>query len=254
MADGTYTADGGVYVPLWDISGDYETNSPEFGSVEFELTQEPNGDFTGEGTQDVSSFLFDGEGDIIGDLTLNGSMGGSGEKPTANMRLEVTSSNFDAENIQFKSITEKATIGFSFNVKNRVLSGNGNGSVTAVLWNPGIGRYVTETESKSIAGVDLPLPSDATGDWTLTLNLTPASGTKYSSTASSATITTSAETVLDFTVTGTYSAKTGVSDLTLKGEAGTLTLDVTTSGDLVSIESISGKVSGQTLSYKQPKS
>jgi hypothetical protein len=250
MADGTYTINAGVYVPLWDISGDYSTNSPDFGSIELEITQQPKGEFTGDGTLDVSSSLFDGEGSVTGALTVSGSVSGSSEKPAVSMNLKFSASDFTAEGIHFQSLTENATVNFSFNFTDDVLVGNGNATAKAVALNPDTGRYVTETKSEPIRDQDLPLPSDTTGDWTLTLNLTPASGTKYTGTAQ---IVTSAGTELGFTVTGTYSSKTGVSDLTLKGAAGNLTLNVTTSGDLVAIESISGKIFGQSLSYKQKK-
>ncbi len=242
MADGTYTTNAGAYTPLWDISGDYETNTTDFGTYEFELTQEPNGDVTGDGTDVVDG--------VAADLTVSGSVGGTGEKPTASMKLDVSASDFEYDGVYFDSYTEDATVEFSFDVADRVLSGDGSVSVKAKYVNPDTDKTETYSKTKSFKDEDLPLLSTTTGDWTLTLNLTPASGTKYTGTAS---ITTSAGHVLDFTVTGTYTDKTGVSDLTLKGDAGTLTLDITTFGDLVTIESISGKVSGQTLSYKQPK-
>ena len=248
MADGTYTADAGADVPLWDITGDYSTNSPDFGALNLEITQEPKGNFTGDGTVDLSSSLFDGEGSITGAVVVSGSISGSSEKPAVTMGLNITASDFTVEGVYFESLVANYPAKFSFNVADDLLVGKaGNASVKVTFLNPDTGRYVTETKGEPIAGTDLPLAPGTTGDWMLTLNLTPASGTKYTGAAE---IVTSAGTELDFKVTGSYTAKTGVSALALKGTAGTLAVDITTSGSTMTIQSISGKAFGQSLSYK----
>jgi hypothetical protein len=86
------------------------------------------------------------------------------------------------------------------------------------------------------------MPTNATGDWTLVLDLVPKGTTKYST--GSGTILTSAGNSASYIATATYTAKTGTSTILLTGtgesKGSSLTLKVSTTATNLNIETLSG--------------
>jgi hypothetical protein len=245
MLNGSYTnLDMETYVSLWDVSGEYSGNLTDLGSGDFTLTLEPSGKYTGTGDLEVEG------NDYPDSVTVKGAVNGSSKKPSMSMKLDFSATDTTIDTVFFKSITENLSGTFSFDFAESELIGKGDASAKAVYLNPKTGKYDTRSASEPFKDKELPMVSDMTGNWALVLNLVDESDTKYSD-SSTASIVTSAGNSVDFTVTGTYSAEKDKSTLTLKGTKGSdcnLTLDI--SGDTLTIDSISGKAFGQTLSYK----
>ena len=108
-----------------------------------------------------------------------------------------------------------------------------------------------KSESRTVPlgkGAVMALPADSTGDWSLTLNLTPNKA-NYTGTA---TVETSTGGTMQFTATGTYLAKTDTSNITLKGAGGSLSLVISTSGSAVAVHNVKGTLLGQSVNYKTP--
>jgi hypothetical protein len=122
--------------------------------------------------------------------------------------------------------------------------GRGSGTLTITLLSTGQTLSQTGTFRPSDIST-LTLPDNATGDWTLSLALTP-NGSKYSGTA---TITTSTSATADFTVTGTYDSSADTSKIVLEGAGGKLTLVISTSGATLNVNSATGKILGQKINY-----
>ena len=89
------------------------------------------------------------------------------------------------------------------------------------------------------------LPVKVTGDWNLNLQLSPH-GTTYDATG---TVETSTGTTVSLTGTGVYGAKTDTSKIILKGPGSMLNLVISTSGTNVMVESMVGKLFGQTIKF-----
>lgn len=252
VASGTYSVDAGANVLLWDLTGDYDSDVG-VGGLGFSLTQKPSGAFSGTGDLNVND---DG---VNLDLAavVSGSSSGPSKSPKVSMKVFAADTDEDEGTYYIKYLDVSMSLSMEAVSAASELEGEGSGSIKYFLVNDATGKAKTGSESAGTGAVSFSLPDDVTGDWQLTLNLTPTegkTGTKYTGTAA---VVTSVGDTVDFTVTGTYSAKSDVSDLTLKGTgwgAGTsLTLVISTSGSAMNVESIKGKLFGQSLSYTAGK-
>jgi hypothetical protein len=257
MANGSYSVDVGGYGPLWDLSGEYSTEIGDMGSFDFDLALAPSGKITGGGDFALEGRLLGAYFDLNGEIADSDVVTGSSTSPKVALELSVSGSGTVEEagvDINVPSFTETAKLALSVDSADGMLVGKGSATVkvTVQYVNPATGRLVTKTVSATepIPEGYIVLPVDVTGDWNLTLNLTP-SGTKYAGTA---TIVTSCGTTVEFTATGSYSSKTDTSNISLKGTgsaAGTsLVLVISTAGSAMDIHSVTGKLFGQSLNIK----
>jgi hypothetical protein len=243
MADGSYTNDFSGVVPVWDISGVYP--SGDLGGIDlyFSVSEDPSGKFTGGGDFDYDT----GYGDIGGNITASGTVKNSGTVTRVTMKLLLSGSgNIDGDDVVF---TASATYNSEIDSADSELIGSGSAKITVKDLDTG----KKKSESGSL-GKDLTmeLPASAIGDWNLTLNLT-TNKTKYTGTA---TVVTSTGATADYTATGSYTAKKDTSKITLKGtglsKGSSLSLLISTVGANLTVDTLSGKVFGQSVKFKAP--
>ena len=247
MANGTYSVDLGAEVPLWDLSG-YYNSDVGIGGLEITITHNPSGTFTGSGDLYISDL------GISLDLTAvaSGKSTGSSKDPKVSMKVLATDSNDDHGSYYINYLIAAMSLAMQVDSADSELGGKGSGSVKYSIANKSTGKAAKGSKSGATGSIVFPLPGDVTGDWNLTLKLNPT-GIKYAGTAR---VVTAAGDTVDFTATGTYSAPKDTSILTLKGTGAgagtTLSLSVSTSGSTISVKSLKGKMFGQTLSYSAP--
>jgi hypothetical protein len=255
LLSGTYTTTNMLsYVPLWDLSGEYDSGISNLGTFDIIVTNDPSGKFTGAGSIIIDTTIDKNPVDDIlaTNVTVSGDVTGSSKKPFVVLKLDYSTSGV-IDGYTFKSLTQKFIGAFTLHTNDDTLSGKGVSNFKGVVLDPKTDKYITKYATASVKDASFSLPTASTGDWALVLSLTNSGTTKYTGSAS---IATSEGNEVDFTVKGTYASKTDKSTLTLKGLEGTdsdLTLVITDSGP--TFDSINGKVFGQTLSYKftEPK-
>ncbi len=235
IANGTYIFTAPGTAPVWDVSGEYTgTLSPV--DLDFTITQNSDGTLTGSGTFDLSG--------ITGNVTITGKVSGSSAKTGVAMAMVFSGSGIvNAQNIDFAA-NAKTLFAVDGTTSQLVLS-SGSASLTETIIATGKKK---SGSGKFTKGDTLNLPGSDTGGWNLTLNVTP-NGTALTGTA---TIQTAPGESATFTATGTYSAKTDSSKITLKGTGGALSLVVSTSGSTMTVQSIKGKVFGQSVKFTNP--
>ncbi len=230
IANGTYVIGTPGNTPLWDISGEYgDLGSLGLGpELVFTISEDSSGNFTGSGNS------------LFGGVTVTGKVLGSSARTGVTMAVAASGNS--------------AGIDFQAKVKAKFIVDGANHNLVVSGGSAAISETDVLTGKKSIhfmaltQGDTLELPAHDSGDWSLTMKLTP-SGAKYTGTA---TIDTAAGTEVTLTVKGTYSARTDTSKLTLKADGSTLNLVVSTSGPNITVHSISGKVFGQSLKIVNP--
>ena len=111
------------------------------------------------------------------------------------------------------------------------------------------GKNIIKPVKQLGTGGSFDLPANVTGDWDLTLYLTPK-GNRYDGTAVVQILPGGA--VTNFIATGNYSPATSTSNITLKDTGLNLNLVIATSGSTTTIHSLKGKIYGQTLNYQAP--
>lgn len=242
IANGTYTGgDSGTVLPIWDISGEYSgtLDSGTFGNinVDFTVSLNSSGQLQGQGTFSDSGFL----GSISGTNSVVGQISGTSTDISVSLDMLIGGSGtFIGDPVNFLAT---ARIRFTIDTTNAQLtitSGSASESATDVANNDKV-RSVDPLPK----GDTFPLPSNVTGGWGLTLNLTP-NRNKYSGTAS---LLSSTGGTTEFTATGSYSSKTDTSKIKLKGAGGELSLVISTSGSTMTIHSMKGKIYGQKVNF-----
>ncbi len=243
MANGSYSfASLSGNPPIWNISGEY---TGDFGlpiNMDYTVTQNSDGTLTGTGTFNVDA----PPTSLSGDITVSGKVLGTSAKAGVILELNLSGGGViavgSAGDTNNADVTAKINAKFSVDGSNQVLVCSGGSASLAV---DDLDTNKKEHESGKISKtVSLALPTDDNGAWDIGLTLTP-NGTKYTGTAGMETTGGDAT----FTVTGTYSAKTDTSKLTLKGDAGTISMEISTSGSSMTILSMKGKVFGQSLKF-----
>lgn len=257
MLDGTYTNEMGGLTPLWDISGNYTNVAGLFTSV-YSLNQAASGKLTGAGTFSFVGAYAGFDFNITnGVLKMGGAVTGAGDAQTA--RITSTGSGTGTGSylgipLKITKFTEDSQFLGKLDKTTRQVMGTLTFSASATFVETATGRTKSESKTLIYKDVVLPLPANATGDWTLTLDLVPKGTTKYST--GTGTILTSAGNLASFTATGAYAAETGTSAILLTGtgesKGSSLALKVSTTGTVLNIEALSGSLFGQNISFKAP--
>ncbi len=247
MANGSYSSDFSGEVPVWDISGEYSGDAGLGLGLDFSISEDPSGNFTGAGTFDYD----DGSGDVLdGDISVSGTVKGSATNPRVSMNMLISGTGTVV--VDQDGDTDDVTYAASAKISFGIDSDNGELAVTSGSISVKETDLTTgKTKSRSAPlgkGATMAMPVESTGDWNLTLNLTP-NGTQYTGTA---TVGTSTGGTAEFTATGSYKSKTDTSKITLKGTNGSVSLVISTSGSVVNIQSVKGKLFGQSLKFKAP--
>ena len=224
VASGNYVLNGGIYLPVWDLSGSYSNNLGS-GSYAFSLMQSPSGQLTGSG----NLFLVESYGIafayLAGSVTNTGSVSGTCTNPVINLNLLANGTGV-VEGITIFDFTETVNLSLSINGVSATMTGSGSVFQTQSAPNA---RVQIQGVSQPVSGVKIPLPTNVTGGWQLSLNLTPK-GNSYTGTAR---VATSAGSTEYFKVTGSYSRVSDISNLTLKGIGGNLNLAIKTTGSQI---------------------
>ena len=241
----TYEQGNGQYTAylegVWDLSGTYSGALTGGPGVDFLLNQDSSGKVLGSGTftQHDALGAWSGTEDITGQIKSSGT--------TTALALVYACSGSGAQISGTSSdpslFAGKLTLNFEVDAAGGNLVSKG-GSFKYTATGRTTGKKVTAT--RKIAGGDtMSLPSGRTGDFDLSLDLTPG-GALYSGTATG--VASSGQTV-GFNVTGKYSPKTGLSTLALKGGIGcTMNMSAGFYGSKIEIKSLKAKVLGQSVS------
>jgi len=247
---GSYYINFSGWIPLWDISGSYSGDIGQNIGLDFSVTQDSSGRLGGGVGGTVNSD--DGNGNLMsGTITsLTGTVKSSGTHTLVSMTI--LDSGTGTVNVGKPPVSLIHDMTFTETIKfNAEISGTSlfvtGGSSSAKETDHATGKKLTRSTTIH-SGATLALPPDVTGDWNMTLDLIPG-GTKYTGTATAQTSTSGTAALY---ATGTYTAKTNTSSLNLKGTGGSsLNLVVTTKGSNVTVQSVNGKLYGQTLNYKR---
>jgi len=245
MASGDYTFDFNGAFPVWDVSGSYSGNIGSDFDVDYSVTVESSGKFTGAGTVSRD----DGSGNVLtGSATVSGRLTNSGTLTRVALTVQVSG----AGTAKFGPIKRAVTFAGTVKLAAEIDAAGGElfltgGSAGIRLTDKATGIKISQTFAFP-AGASFSLPPDVTGDWNLAMNLAPE-GNKYSGTA---TVRSSTGATLDLTAAGSYSPVTGSSKLKLNGGGCSLSLVVLTSGTDLNIQSMKGKLFGQHLNIPAP--
>ncbi|MGD0814030.1 MAG: hypothetical protein ABSA83_10530 [Verrucomicrobiota bacterium] len=260
MADGSFTNQMGALVPLWDITGSY-ANTVDIFSFDCTMSQAVSGKITGLGTfAVVGSFDVPKLGPVDfnitnGVLAASGSVSGPSTAPKVSLTFSGSGSGTaDSIDGSFEVTRFKQTSRFTGEIDGTQAIGNVAVSVDVTFIDER-GKPKSLSHSFTYKDRTISLPTNAIGtNWTLTLNLTPDGTTKYN--PGSATILTSAGDTADFIATGTYSTTKATSKIQLTGtgssKGSSLTLGISTSATNLTVETLSGKVFGQSLKLTAP--
>ena len=252
IADGSYTNQMGALVPLWDITGSY-SNTVDIFTFDCTMIQAVSGKITGAGTFTVAG-TYDGADFNIsnGILAASGSVSGPSTAP----KVSLTYSGLGTGTLNGSvPVTKfKQTAKFTGEIEGTQAIGNVSVSVS-VTYIDEKGKSKSKSHSMTYKDISIPLPTNAIGtSCTLTLNLTPDGAKKYH--PGTATVLTSAGDTADFTTAGTYSTTKDTSKIQLAGtgtsKGSSLTLGISTSGANLTVETLSGKVFGQSLKITAP--
>ena len=236
---GSYSNDCGSMVKLWDLSGYYsEDNGVETES--FTLDMDANGNVTGKGHFNLTDYSYSVY--LDGDLAVSGKVTSAGT--VTRLKLVLTtiagSGSVEGNSVTFK-VTEKEN--FEVDSFGRELVGTGSGKITLTAYG--------KSKSTNIRPgyVSALLPDEVDGNWGLSVNTT-VNGTKYGGTSA---IQLSNGKTFDLGVTGTYSAKSGLSKISLKSTDRTRPLSLnllgTCENESINIRTLKGKALGQNLRY-----
>jgi hypothetical protein len=237
IAAGTYTMEFDGNVTLWDVSGSYTEDIGGI-SIDYTLSVDPAGKITGYGSADYGggyginidmTFKFSGTVKTVGAITrvsLSMTMKGSGT-------VQGYTFGFTA------SIQENMEI----DTDAYTMVGTTSGKITLSVRGRKASQAIPKTE------ITLELPYDMDGSWDLSLNVTP-NKTKLAGTGR---ITLSNGTVYDFNVSGTYTLKTDLSNIAMKGAPANKAMTaniVANCGNLqMNVKTLKGKALGQTITY-----
>jgi hypothetical protein len=257
MANGSYTNDMGALVPIWDISGDY-TNVVDLFTFNYTIKHAVSGILSGTGT-----FTFVGNYDGIDYNLTNGTGKVTGEvtSSTRGPKLSVVivgsgtgTASYLGIPLQITRFVESAKLTGVIDETTRQGTGTLSFAADATFLDPANGKRRSGQKTGVYKNVTLLLPTNVTGNWTLTLDLTPANSKAYR--AAPATVVTSAGDTGTFTATGAYSAKKDVSAILLGGtgaDKGTsFGLEISTAGTNLTVEAMTGTLYGQSLKFKAP--
>jgi hypothetical protein len=235
MGNGSYTFDFTNAVSLWDISGTYSGGIGAF-SLNLSIAENPSGKLSGNGTFNVEGL----QGNI---KSLSGKINGSSNDPHVALKMRMSGTG-QIQGIHAK-VSLVANMHYRLNSVDHQLD-HPTGSGTLSITDLKTGQHASESgRFKRSELTSLGLPIDSTGAWSLSLTLTP-NGNSYTGTAS---VELSTAATADFTVTGTYNSASDTSKIALVGDAGKLNLVISTSGTTLNVQSVTGKIFGQSVNY-----
>jgi hypothetical protein len=240
VASGEYTVPFNNALNLWDISGTYRENTDLF-DMDYTLNMQPSGKFTGLGT---SSYYESGLS-LNGDFTVNGGITSAGTLVRVSFVLSMTGTgNYEGNEVIFSA---KASEVLEIDTAGQQMVGTTSGGVKVTI--PELKRSRSAKIPKSEVVTALPPGMD--GSWELTVNLN-TNATKYAGTAN-------VELVngrdLPLVATGSYTPKTDLSKITLKGtdvnKGLALTLNASASAAQMDIKKLTGKLLGQKVNFTE---
>jgi len=242
IASGDYSVPFNGNVNVWDLSG---ATSQELGNIQldYSLNTDAAGKLTGAGHFYYSDY--DSGDQISGSLSFNGTVRSAGSVVRVSLNIKMNGEG----QVQGYYATLKATMKENLEIDelDRQLIGTARGKLTVSV--AGLGKH---TGSIPEIDVQAPVDPDMTGGWDLSLNLS-TNRTKYSGTGA---ILLSNGRSFPLAASGSYSAKTDLSKLSLKGmdlnRAISLSLVTSgTNGQMV-VGKLGGKVLGQKLKLPTP--
>ena len=236
---GEFTIEFGDNLKLWDLSGSYSEDLDGL-SLDYTISSEPSGKFTGQGTATVSGF-WGYDVDLGMDFTVNGGVNSAGSVTRVNLTMKMSGSGW----VEGYYLTMKATVTEKLEVDSATMqmlgTYSGNVSVSVPSMHKSAKARIPKTD------VQTSLPEGATGDWDLTLNVT----TNLNKFAGSAMVHVDNRASIPLMLTGSYQPKSGLSKLTLKGQglfrSAQMNLGIACTNAGVTLKSLSGKVLGQKL-------
>ena len=239
MASGTYSVEFDGSASLWDVSGTYDASFDPI-EINYTLSMDPSGKFTGEGSASISGYEDGYYVDLHADFTFVGSVKSAGNVVRVNMSMKMTGSGEVAG--YYATFAASIKEALEVDASTRQLVGTLSGKVSVAI--PGQGKA-----SQAIPQTDyaVSLPPDMSGIWELDLDVVPAD-TKY---IGSGEVRLSNGTSFGFTLGGTYSVKTDLTKLTLKGIPPYSNLNVSLAATNVTselnIQTLKGKLLGQKI-------
>ncbi|PWU20364.1 MAG: hypothetical protein C5B50_04030 [Verrucomicrobia bacterium] len=235
---GNYNLNLGDSLKVWDISGTYSEDLQGI-ALDYTIAVDPSGKFTGQGKATINGFEgYDFTADM--DLGISGSISTAGTVTRVNLTLKMSGpGTFQGYDIMMKATANEKVEVDSANLQ---LIGTVSGNVTVSV------PALHKSRSASIPRTDSQdtLPSGVTGDWALALNVTNSLN-KYGGSGSAQV----SSGTMPLLLTGTYTPKTGLSKITLKGQGAyrscNFNVGVAFTNVVSDVKSLTGKVLGQSL-------
>lgn len=213
---------------IWDLSGTYsETNYDN--SFDYSIVQDDKGKISGQG---IEMFIYDDEYDVTLYSTISGSLKSIGNVTRADVKLKGSGTATDG--YQAWNVKAKMSDTFYIDKINGLLIGYGKGKICAQ--EEGCAPlYINE---------ELDIPGEADGSWDLVLDIQSVDGKNLTGIAS---VILSNGRVEPLALKGKYNAKTDLAKLSLKGSAGKLTIQAHAATGALHIQTVKGKLLGQTV-------
>ena len=230
---------------IWDLSGTYSgaivDSDGNTIQLDFTLREDPNGNIAGDGTILYSSASTHWNGN----MTMKGTVKSTGAIPVVALSISSNCAGTVVSGTNVHPATVSARMALNFGI---------NGAGKTLVTTPGsLQQTITDTMThkkasrfqKISSGQTISMPSEVTGDCTLTLNLSNT-GTKATG---SAKLETAPGQIVNLSVSGKYPGKTSPTSVALKGTGASLSLNISAAGANIVINSLNGKAFGQTLKW-----
>ncbi len=227
--------------PLWDATGTYATTNTADGftdTASSDIIVAANGALSG-----VRTDKFD-DGSITADVdgTLTGKVSGKGAAVTGKLKDNGPASGV-YDGVSFTG-NAKGSAAVTFDSDALTLITRGSWKISA------------DHKSKSFQGTETnALPAGVNGDWTLETDITSTNADKLAGTG---TVTLSNDRTFTYTLSGTYKATTETAKLKLIGATNEVgyavgsSLSLTTTGTNMVLQTLKGKVLGQSPAFTAP--
>ncbi len=247
MLNGAYDIPSPANVNIWDVSGTYSEPTSKFTITNCTIAMDDAGKLTGTGGGYASNFEVEKYAASMSfTFTIKGAVQTSGNAVRGSMALTLKGTGLvDGYYATYTgTINEKLELDAADNE----IVGTASGHISVKV------PSVKKSGSGSIPTTDLtiPLGADASGLWDLNLSVS-TNKTKYTGTGSIVLANTN---TLPLAATGSYTAKSGLSKLTFKGQgvakAVSLALSAVCTNNVVTVKTLSGKAMGQTIKYTAP--
>ena len=247
MLKGAYTNSSPANVDIWDVSGTYNHTTGNLHITNCIIAMDNAGKLTGTGSGYANNFEIKTYNSSVSfTFTIKGAVQTSGNAVRGNMALKLTGQG--AVGAWPATYTGTINEKLELNVTNRDMVGTASGRISVKV--PSVKK--SGSGSFPATAVTIPLAANASGLWSLDLSVN-TNKTKYTGTGAIVLANTN---TLPLAVTGSYTAKSGLSRLTLQGQgvakAVSLALSAVCTNNVVTVKTLSGKAMGQTIKYKAP--